>query len=241
MLFGVSTVRSRVLVLVLALMTLSSPVHSQTQPIDPGPDDVIGPGTPLSQLPPALREAADQGLRTFKKLVTAQNFRRLGFESEAEIQQATLGEPLRDVYVPLDRLRAFTPGGDVKPLLVRGPRVVFPVLVANTVRSSFTVVELPGGALKAVSFGAQSFARSFSAARAAAAQANGIAPTSIVVVRVPALNAQSLGFQAAAGFSFVIVADDPRFDLRAGTTAPAAAVLERMVSRARSLRDDAPG
>jgi hypothetical protein len=235
--------RNRVLahVLGLALAALTSPGLAQTQPVDPGPDDVIGPGTPLSQLPPVLREAADAGLRTFKKLVTPQNFRRLGFESPTEIQQATLGEPLRDLYVPLDRLRAYTPGGDVKPLLVGGPRVVFPVLVANAVRSSFTVVELPGGGLKAVSFGAQSFARSFSAARAAAAQAHGVAPESIVVVRVPALNAQFLGFQSGVGYSFVIVADDPRFDLRAGTTVPAGAVLERMVPRARSLRDDAPG
>ena len=103
------------------------------------------------------------------------------------------------------------------------------------------MAQLPDGSFKAVSFGAQSFARSFTAAREAAAQANALPIERFVVVRVPALNAHFLGFQSAAGYSFVIVLDDPRFDLRGGTTMPAAQVFERMLPRARSLRDDAPG
>jgi hypothetical protein len=233
-----SVARSRrVLVqgLVLVLVTLTLPARGQETP------GVVDPGTHLVQLPPALRAAAEGGLRTFKQLVNQSNYQRLGFETAGEVQAATLGEPLFDVYVRLDALRAYTPGGDTRGLLVRGPRVLFPVEVASAVRSSLTVVRLPGGDFKAVSFGARSFARSFSAAREAAAQARGVPADAFSIVRVPALNAQFLGLPAAGGLSLVVVTDDARFDLRAGSTLSAAEVLGRMVQRARSLRDDAPG
>jgi hypothetical protein len=230
----------RVLVLVLVLAA-SSAAHAQQTPVDPVGPGIVTPGTPLAQLPPALRAAADAGLRTFKTLVNEQNYQRLGFETPAEVRQATLDEPLRDMFVPLDRLRAHQPGADIKPLLVDGSRVLFPVRVGAAVRSSLTVARLPDGSFKSVSFGAQSFARAFSAARDAAAQASGVPPESFVIVRVPALNAQFLGFDQPGGLTFFIVTDDPRFELRQGSTLPASEVLGRMVTRARALLDAAPG
>lgn len=225
------------LALCFALAAPGPGAHAQPRPIEPG----VTPGTPLAQLPKALKDAAEAGLRTFRSLVDARNYARLGFESPQEVQAATLGEPLRDVFVPLDKLRTYSGGGDIKPLLVRGPRVLFPVQIGSAVRSSLTVVQQPDGGFKAASFGARSFARAFSAAREAAAQASGAKPESFFIVRVPALNAQFLAFDQAAGLMFVVVTDDPRFDLRAGSTLPAAEVLGRLVARARSLQDDAPG
>ena len=219
-----------------ALALLAPLAHAQQA----GPN----PNNPVPQADPAAVRAAQEGLRTFAKLVTDANFQRLGFASVDEVRTATLGTPFDDVLIPLDRLRAYVPGQPVKDLFVKGRRVVFPVLVSGQPRSAITVAARPDGSYRPVSFGAPSFLQTFDKARVAASSSENLPPARFFIVRVPALNLHFLGRTEpsdATGLVFTLVQADPRLDLPVGRPIPASAVLSQLVPRAQAVRDDAPG
>jgi hypothetical protein len=83
--------------------------------------------------------AAQHGLATLRQIVNAGNYASLGFESEAEVRQATLGEPLQVYRVQLDALRAFTENTDPETLLVDIRRSLYPVKVGDRVATSIFV------------------------------------------------------------------------------------------------------
>jgi hypothetical protein len=96
--------------------------------------------------------AAKQGLETLKKLVDAENYKAMGFESADEVKNATLGAPVKVFLVRLDQLREYQNGSDPNKLLTDINRTVFPVLVRDQVKSSIAV-EGQNGKWSAVSFG----------------------------------------------------------------------------------------
>ena len=63
----------------------------------------------------------------------------LGFESVAEVADATLGAPLPSIKVSLELLREFQPNDDPKTLVIDPHTIIFPVYVKSAVRSSLTV------------------------------------------------------------------------------------------------------
>src|SRR5215216_1922619 len=88
---------------------------------------------------PDAQAAAEQGLETFRQIVTPENYLALGFQSPEEVKDAQLGQPLGVLRVPLDQLKAFSPDRDPEELLMDENRSIYPVTVKEEVRSSIAV------------------------------------------------------------------------------------------------------
>jgi hypothetical protein len=159
--------------------------------------------------------AAQHGLDTLRHIVNAGNYASLGFESEAEVRQATLGEPLQVYRVQLDALRAFTENTDPETLLVDIRRTLFPVKVGDRVATSIFVTGAREG-WRASELGNAAVARLVSRYRHGAGD---------FVVHVPAMKSWFVADRVEGKLMLTPVMDDPRTKLRAGETLPADVVF----------------
>jgi hypothetical protein len=159
--------------------------------------------------------AAQHGLATLRQIVNAGNYASLGFESEAEVRQATLGEPLQVYRVQLDALRAFTGNTDPETLLVDIRRSLFPVKVGDRVATSIFVTGSREG-WRASELGSAAVARLVSRYRHGAGD---------FVVHVPAMKSWFVADRVEGKLMLTPVMDDPRTKLRAGETLPADVVF----------------
>jgi hypothetical protein len=159
--------------------------------------------------------AAQHGLTTLRHIVNAGNYASLSFESEAEVRQATLGEPLQVYRVQLDALRAFTANTDPETLLVDIRRSLFPVKVGDRVATSIFVTGGRDG-WRASELGNAAVARLISRYRHGASD---------FVVHVPALKSWFVADRVEGKLMLTPVMDDPRTKLRAGETVPADVVF----------------
>jgi hypothetical protein len=205
--------RALLVALVLAVAACAAPA---SQP--PG-------GEPI----PALQgkdpdEAARKSLDAFRALVTADDFRALGFESLDEVAKAQLGPSLKVSTVPLDRLQKFQPGGNPEELLVDANRVIYPITVSEEVRTSLEVGQV-GDLWQGRSFGSPEFIRPLAKLRRSDTD---------FVVWVPALNAYLMASRTEGGLTLTPGFDYPEMDLTAGRTLPAASAFAEMVPLAQS-------
>jgi hypothetical protein len=159
--------------------------------------------------------AARHGLATLRQIVNAGNYASLGFESEAEVRQATLGEPLQVYRVQLDALRAFTENTDPETLLVDIRRSLYPVKVGDRVATSIFVTGSREG-WRASELGNAAVARLVSRYRHG---------TGDFVVHVPAMKSWFVADRVEGKLMLTPVMDDPRTKLRAGETLPADVVF----------------
>jgi hypothetical protein len=159
--------------------------------------------------------AAQHGLATLRQVVNAGNYASLGFESEAEVRQATLGEPLQVYRVQLDALRAFTDKTDPETLLVDIRRSLYPVKVGDRVATSIFVTGSREG-WRASELGNAAVARLVSRYRHGASD---------FVVHVPTLKSYFVADRVEGKLLLTPVMDDPRTKLRAGETLPADVVF----------------
>src|SRR2546423_13208581 len=70
------------------------------------------PGVPLTNELDAIRVAATNSLRTFRKHITPSNYQVMGFTNIGEIFTATNGEPLQCYTVPFRDLTNYQAGND---------------------------------------------------------------------------------------------------------------------------------
>ena len=159
--------------------------------------------------------AAQHGLATLRQVVNAGNYASLGFESEAEVRQATLGEPLQVYRVQLDALRAFTGNTDPETLLVDIRRSLYPVKVGDRVATSIFVTGSREG-WRASELGNAAVARLVSRYRHGEGD---------VVVHVAAMKSWFVADRVEGKLMLTPVMDDPRTKLRAGETVPADVVF----------------
>ena len=159
--------------------------------------------------------AAQHGLATLTQIVNAGNYASLGFDSEAEVRQATLGEPLQVYRVQLDALRAFTANTDPETLLVDVRRSLYPVKVGDRVATSIFVTGSREG-WRASELGNAAVARLISRYRHGASD---------FVVHVPAMKSYFVADRVEGKLMLTPVMDDPRTKLRAGETLPADVVF----------------
>ena len=159
--------------------------------------------------------AAQHGLATLRQIVNAGNYASLGFESEAEVRQATLGQPLQVYRVQLDALRAFTENTDPETLLVDIRRSLYPVKVGDRVATSIFVTGSREG-WRASELGNAAVARLISRYRHGAGD---------FVVHVPAMKSWFVADRVEGKLMLTPVMDDPRTKLRAGETLPADVVF----------------
>ena len=106
------------------------------------PKDILGS---IDSVMTQSREPAVRALDSFRKLVNEQNYRAMGFDSVSEVRSATLGQPLVEFHVRLDKLREYRPGGNPVSLLDGGDKVIYPVLVGQLVRSSIVLAKDSSG------------------------------------------------------------------------------------------------
>lgn len=178
------------------------------------------------------QSAATRALDTFRKLVTRDNFKELGFESLDEASAAALGEPRRVFDVRLDQLREYREGTDADRLLNDANRIVYPVVVREQVRSSISV-EKKDGKWRAVDFGNTGLAKQISATTRAMA-ANQRPEDTPVLVHVLPFNLYFLGHHLESRLLLTPLADYSTFNLKAGTTTPANDVMAALAVFARS-------
>ena len=174
---------------------------------------------PLAAQP---EEAATHAVELLRKLVNAENFKLLGFDTLEEVNQAKLAPPLEVFNVGLGQLKGYKSGQDAASLLTKSSASVYPVLVNDQTRSSVTIVHKEGG-YEASSFGNAEIVKRIMALR------NKESGTAAFIVRVPALSFYFLGTGAGAELRLTPIVDDPRTGLHAGEPLPAGAVLSQLV------------
>jgi len=141
-----------------------------------------------------------------------------------EAASAVLASPLREVDVPLDRLKAYTSATDARSLFVDLQTTFYPVLVGSEIRSSITVKRTERG-WEATEFGNDELAKRIAAVR-------GGDSSSALLVRVRALNLDFIAKDTSSGLQLIPLTDIPGTDIRAGSSAPANAVLAALVALA---------
>jgi hypothetical protein len=162
----------------------------------------------------------------------AQNFKLLGFHSTEEAKAATLGSPILVYYVPLDKLRMYSPNADPTSIFAGGEQLLYPVLLGQTVRSSVTLAKMNGQWMHVMS-GRPIFSATIFAARENDAAKTKAAQTSYVQVSVPALNLEFLGRASGSTFLLIPLRDYPSLTLRTGQSYAANAVFVRLAGLAR--------
>jgi hypothetical protein len=167
------------------------------------------------------QEAGAAGLLTFQKLVTPQNFARLGFTSLEDVQRARLGDPMVVYRIDLEALRRFRPGSSADELLVDNRRVFFPIEVDAKVVTSLTVTHHNDG-WRPTDFGNAAVARVVGAFRRDRGD---------FLVHVPALNDYFVGRRSDSRLTLVPIMTDPRLGFKAGEP-PALEILLSAMQRA---------
>ena len=184
---------------------------------------------PFSETQPVAQEA----LKTFSRLVTKENFRRMGFESLEEVRSVTLGAPMQDFIVRLDKLKKYEPGVNPDELLTATNQVIYPVLVKDQVRSSITISKT-GESWKAVSFGGPNFIKLISSTLKENTKTTRLASTEYQVIRVPSLNLFFLGFRLNNELMFVPVMDNTRLKFKAGAGMKAENIFSAILPEAKA-------
>lgn len=204
----------------LATMLLNGQTNQDTLPVDPG------------AAVQASREVASRSIETLSQLITETNFRRMGFESVAEVRSATLGEPMVSYFVRLDELRQFKPDAEPARLLHGGDLVLYPVLVGNQAR---TVVEVTRRAQSwtATGFGGAEFTRLLHRFRAERVTAAKVPEAGFLEVRVPALRYHFLGLRSGAELTLIPITDDPKGRWKAGSLIAAGKVFAALSADAK--------
>jgi hypothetical protein len=173
------------------------------------------------------QSAAQRGLETFRRLVTATNAKELGFESADEVSSASLGTPNQVFSVSLEQLKSYQPGGDTNRMLADANRTIFPVMVRDQARASITV-EQQNGKWTATGFGDPKLARAISGAtKSVAAQG---APT---IVHVLPFNLYFVGSRSDNRLMLTPLGDYGSFNLKSGAALSADEVFSALASFAR--------
>ncbi len=174
------------------------------------------------------KQAATEGLATLQGLATQEKAAGSGFITAEEAKSATLGQPLAVLLVRLDQLARYKPEEDPAPLLQStSPKVIYPVLVGERVRSAVTVTR-KGDRWSATGFGADPLV---ALARQAEGGAGGVGEKYLVTV--PALgvafSATGIGREA----QLVPLIDYPEYGLKKGQVLPASRAFAQLVEPAK--------
>jgi hypothetical protein len=172
---------------------------------------------------PDAQSAAEQGLETYRQIVTPENYLALGFQSPEEVKDAQLGQPLSVLRVPLDQLKVFSPDRDPEELLVDESRVIYPVTVKEEVRSSIAV-EGRNERWTATDFGNPKLITALTQFQR---------ESSDFIVQVPAFSLFFIAQRSENGMVLTPIMDDARFGFSAGKSLTATEVFETISPFAR--------
>jgi hypothetical protein len=180
-----------------------------------------------------MQTAAKNSLNTFRKLVTQQNYKELGFDTVDEVSSAVLGQPIPMFLVRLDQLREYQPGNDPNRLLNDGHQALYPITIRTQMRSSI-IVGQTGAKWKAVSFGNAGLARQIVEVTKQNIATPG-APSSDTLVQVPAFGLYFLGRRSPDNkLTLIPLGSNPTFNLKAGASLPAEEVFAALLPHAKN-------
>lgn len=108
--------------------------------------------------PPAVIQAANDGLGLFLNAIPPQDISHYGFSSTEEMTHATLGNPFRVYTITPDKIMSYSREMKLSSLLSETNLWFFPVLCRGEVRTLLTV-DLMDGRWKAVAIGSSGLAK----------------------------------------------------------------------------------
>ena len=167
--------------------------------------------------------AATTGLATLRAL--AEKAPEVIGMNEKDAGAAQLRPPLRVMFVPLDKLKAYH-GEEPFALLLDVKTYFYAVSVGAEVRSSITVKNA-NNTWTATEFGNQALAKRI-------AQVRGGATAAAMLVRIPALNLDFVGTESGGKLQLTSLFDVPGTDIRMGNTVDAAHVFAALVPMAQA-------
>jgi hypothetical protein len=213
--------------LIVILFLIAAPGCSQER--------VLHQGGSREGAPPRFTDAqtaAVQSLQTFRKLLTKDNYKDLGFESVEEAVEARLGAPLGIFLVRLDPLREYQRGSDPNTLLADSGQVYYPVLVKEQARAAI-VIARADGKWKVASLGNAGLAKQLWRVQKEAGAPLGGASAPEMIVQV--LGFHFIGRRGANNnLTLTPLVDDPAHNLRAGVEQPADEAFAALVPFAKS-------
>jgi hypothetical protein len=184
----------------------------------------------------AADKAAANSLATFRKMITLQNCRQMGFDSLDEARHATLDNSVREYAVDLQSLQEYWIGNDPGKMLVPTRSLVYPVLVNGEARSSITM-SLRKDVWEANSFGYSNFTRVLAGRIDTQAKKENLPRKAFFIVRVPAFNLVFLGYRLKRTLMLSPVLDSPEYDFAAGLPVSAAVVFQKLQAAAGDYQD----
>ncbi|HEY0794851.1 MAG TPA: hypothetical protein VGD64_03640 [Acidisarcina sp.] len=206
--------RKRGLILLFLSAAMVSSCKGRVFPVSNG--DMAAESKPSD----ASEAAAQAGLVTLRSLVTEQNYAGLGFSSTKQAENAQLTDPIRIYRVGLDAVTGFKEGANVESLLIDGRKSIYPVTANQRVVSSISVTQREDG-WRATDFGNAALARALASYRQSKDD---------FAVWVPAMKIYFTARGSGASLILTPIADDPRFEFKAGQAMPGSrvfAVLQR--------------
>jgi hypothetical protein len=182
---------------------------------------------------PSADEAAKHGLKVLREVGG-------GAETPAGVElrgETSLGNPAKQMAVPLDRLCSYQKGQDPSGLLVETPRQIYPVVVGGRTISSITVAKNADN-WKPVAYGTSSI-ETFEEAMRNAGPGGGEQSREIVVIQ--ALNLEFAAMREEhQPLKLVPLQDYPTYALKLGEPVEAETLFEKLKPFARKIDRDKP-
>lgn len=178
--------------------------------------------------------AANNELQSLLQSVNHSNYKSLGFQSEAEAAQATLGPSMSVINLSIDKLSQFQPGDEPGRMIGNPDQILYPVVVNGVTRT--------GIAIKATGpfwYGGGNHSEfvELDTLRADKAVLLGVDKSNFYLLRVAALNEQFLATYSHGYLMLVAVHDDSFAGLKAGEMARAQDVFAKLGGYARQLKN----
>jgi hypothetical protein len=181
-------------------------------------------------------KAAAKSLKTFSRLITKENYVKMGFKSLDEVKKAKLDNSIRDYMIELSSLKEYREGTNPERLLIRMHSLVYPVLVDGEARTSLTVAYRESR-WEAHSFGYSNFTKLLAVQLNELSKNQRLPRSAFFIVRVPALNLVFLGYRTKEKIMLISVLDATNYDISVGVPVPAGIVLTKLRSAAQKCND----
>lgn len=212
---------------------IAQPNFSHTS-VTPGTDTM----SPWLQASVETTKAAKKGKQALEYLTKNddRHARELGFLSAAEAvdTKTALGDPLPRFLVPLNKLKAYEPGGvnDARTLLQPARDFIYPINVGEgkEVRTSLIVREIrkdhqASPEWRTTEWGGAGIIRLLEKHRT---------PTTNILVWIPSLNRYFLGILTVEEFHIIPIIDEPRLGFTAGQSLSATDAFANFLTEAKA-------
>ncbi len=183
---------------------------------------------------PEVESAAQAAAaRALREPVSQTGPRLAGMPAPDGIDTAALGDPIAVSMVRLDELQRFQAASDPEALLHDLRTVIYPIRVAGRIQGEMVVRQV-AGAWRARGFAGPARLQALESVRGRVTSVARIAIGATMLIRVPALNIELVGYRDATGLKLAPTADLVSVGLTAGQALPASRVFELLSSLARA-------